>query len=102
MSDWFNSIDWEPFKQFANNENLMNLLSSPYGLGVMIVLIVISILMRWRFTFSALCFALASTFIARSLLAGEQSGPNNMILYFIAAGVAVAGFVIYFSLVADE
>jgi len=101
IREWFGGLNLDPWLENLNNEKIIAALTHPIGVGVAVAVIVFAIFMKWRITFVALSAILAGVFVFRFTLT-DTGAPNRTILLFIGAAVAVAAFVIYFTLVADE
>jgi hypothetical protein len=102
LRETFSSVDWNALLENVSNERLVAFFTHPYGLVGLGVIIVLSLLLKWRVTFVAVSAALGIAFLARSTLAGVQDGPNRNILLLAAGGVAVGAFIIYFLFIRED
>jgi len=102
LRDAVTSVDWNGLMENVSNEKLVALFTHPYGLAALGVLLVLSVFLKWRFTFVAISAALAIAFVARTTLAGVQDGPNRNVLYLAAGGVAIGAFVIYYLFIRED
>lgn len=96
------SVDWKGLFENVSNERLVALFTHPYGMAALGVLLLVSVLLKWRLTFVAISAALAVAFIARTTLSGVQEGPNRNVLLLAAGGVAVGAFVIYYLFIRED
>ncbi len=96
------SVDWNALMEHVSNDNLVAFFTHPYGLAGLGVMLLLSVLLKWRFTFVAISAALAIAFVARTTLAGVQDGPNRNVLYLAAGGVAIGAFVIYYLFIRED
>jgi len=102
IRDAVTSVDWNGLMEHVSNEKLVAFFTHPYGLAGLGVLLVLSVLLKWRVTFVAISAALAVAFVARTTLAGAQDGPNRNVLYLAAGGVAIGAFVIYYLFIRED
>lgn len=102
LRETLSSADWNVLLENVSNERLVAFFTHPYGLAGLGVVILLSLLLKWRVTFVAVSAALGIAFLARSTLAGVQDGPNRNILLLAAGGVAVGAFIIYFLFIRED
>ncbi len=98
----FETVDWEALGAQVSNERLVALFTHPYGMAGLGVLLLLSLLLKWRVTFVVIAAALAVSFLARSTLSGVQEGPNRNLFFFAAGGVAVGAFIIYYLFIRED
>ena len=102
IRDTFSSVDWNGLMEHVSNDQLVALFTHPYGMAALGVLLLISVLLKWRVTFVVISAALAIGFVARTTLAGVQDGPNRNVLYLAAGGVAIGAFIIYYLFIRED
>ena len=102
VREWFASVDWNALFANVTNDKLIALFTHPYGMAGLGVLLVVSLVLKWRVTFAVLAGALALSFVVRSTVAGPQSGPNKNILLLSGGAVVVGAFLIYWLFIRDE
>ncbi len=98
----FSSEGWKALSEQLSNENLVALFTHPYGMAALGVLLLISVLCKWRFLFVGISGALLTSIVIRYTIAGQQDGPNKNVLLFAGGAVAVGAFVIYFLFIRDD
>jgi hypothetical protein len=101
IQEWFNSTDWSFFQDNLNNDTLIGYITSPVGLGISVVLIIISFFLKWRLVFVGISTVLAGLLVARYTMT-DTGGPNKSILLFAGGAVLVSALAIYFSLMSEE
>ncbi len=100
IADWF-SVNVGPLMEQLDNQTLIEHMTSPIGLGVFIALMVFCLIMKWRISFVVLASILSGIYVVRYTIT-DTSGPNKTMYMFIGAAIALAAFVIYFSLMRDD
>ncbi|MDW7712539.1 MAG: hypothetical protein SCH98_18910 [Deferrisomatales bacterium] len=96
------SVDWRGLLENVSNERLVAFFTHPYGLAGLGLVLLLSLILKWRVTFVVISAALAVAFLARSTLSGVQDGPNRNVLFLAAGGVAVGAFVIYYLFIRED
>lgn len=102
MLDKFNAVDWEGLFENVSNDRLVALFTHPYGMAFLGVMMVISVLLKWRITFVALTGGLLVSLLTRYVLVGETTGPDRTLLLFAGGGVVIAAFIIYNLFIREE
>lgn len=98
----FSSIDWSILSENLSNDRLVGYFTHPYGMALLGVLMLVSVLCKWRLVFVVISAALAVSFLARYTLAGEQVGPNHNLLLFAGGAVILGAFIIYFVFIRED
>lgn len=101
LRGWIETANASPLLENFNNEKLIVFLTSPIGLGIAIGLVLIFILLKWKLSAVILTAIMAGVYVVRYTL-NDTDGPNDTIYLFIGAAVALAGFIIYFTLMREE
>lgn len=101
MQRWMATAQNSPFMENMNNEKLITFLTSPVGLGITIGLVVVFILLKWKLSAVIATAIMAGIYVVRYTIR-EGDGPNDSIYLFIGGAVALAGFIIYFTLMREE
>ena len=97
IQNWFANSG---FMDQMSNEQLIEHITSPVGLGISIALIVLTILMKWRVSFVVLTGIVAGIYVVRYTIT-DTSGPNDTIFLFITGATVLGGFIIYFTLMKE-
>ena len=102
IQERFASVDWEALMESVSNDRLVELFTHPYGMAGLGVLMLVSVLLKWRITFVALTGGLLVSMLTRYVLTGESAGPDRTVLMFAGGGVAIGAFIIYSVLIREE
>lgn len=106
MLDWIRetiaSVDWSAFSEHLANDRLVAYFTHPYGMAAIAVLLLVSLLCKWRIVFVALSAALAISFLTRYSLAGHNMGPSRHLFLFAGGAVVIGAFIIYFLFIREE
>lgn len=102
IQEKFASVDWEALFENVSNDRLVELFTHPYGMVALGVLMLVSVLLKWRITFVVLTGGLLVSLLTRYVLVGENSGPDRTVLIFAGGGVVIGAFVIYSLLIRDD
>ena len=102
IKEKFASVDWAALMENVSNDRLVELFTHPYGMAGLGVLMLISVLLKWRITFVALTGCLLVSLLTRYALVGETTGPDRTVLMFAGGGVAIAAFIIYNLFIREE
>ena len=102
IQEWFDSVDWATLFENVSNDRLVALFTHPYGMAFLGVLMLVSILLKWRITFVALTGGLLISMLTRYVLTGESTGPDRTVLLFADGGVVIGAFIIYMTLIQEE
>ncbi len=94
--------DWQGLLEQVSNERIVAAFTSPWGLAVLGAILLASVLLKWRITFVVVSAATAIGFLARSTLSEEIVGPNRGMFGFIAGGVAIGAFIIYYVFIRED
>lgn len=101
IQKWIATAQNSPFMENMDNEKLITFLTSPIGLGIMATLVIIFIFLKWNLSAVIATSLVAGIYVVRYTIS-EGDGPNDSIYLFIGAAVALAGFIIYFTLMREE
>lgn len=102
MGDLFGSTDWQGFLDQVTNEKIIAFFTQPIGLSILAVVLVLSLINKWRIAFVVVVGTAAVSFLARSTLSSGTEGPSSTILLFAGGAVAIGGFAIYYLFIRDE
>jgi len=102
IQDWFSRIDWDALLEHVSNERLVALFTHPYGMTALGVLLLVSLLLKWRVTFVVLAAGLAVSFLTRYTVGGEHGGPNRTLFLFAGGAVALGAFIIYYLFIRED
>ena len=102
LKDSLASVDWNALMENVSNDRLVALFTHPYGMAGLGVLLLLSILLKWRLVFVAIAGALMVSLLVRYVLVGPQSGPNRTLYLFAGGAVAVGAFVIYYVFIRED
>ena len=102
IQEKFASVDWAGLFENVSNDRLVELFAHPYGMAGLGVLMLVSVLLKWRVTFVVLTGGLLVSLLTRYVLVGDASGPDRTLLMFAGGGVVIGAFVIYSLLIRDE
>ncbi|MBI5018624.1 MAG: hypothetical protein HZB55_24485 [Deltaproteobacteria bacterium] len=102
IGSWFGSTDWKALLEHFSNDKIIAFFTRPAGLGLLAVLLIISILNKWRVLFVTIAATGAICFLARSTLTTGEVGPSRTLFVFTGGGIAIAAFIIYFLFIRDE
>lgn len=101
LKEWFASLPLDTFSENLNNDRLVEIITSPTGMGISLAVIALAMFLKWRITFVVFSGILAGIFVVRYTIT-DTGAPSKSILLFVGAAIAVAAFVIYFTLVKDD
>ena len=101
LERWMRTANESPLLENMSNEKVITFLTSPIGLGIAIGLIAAFILLKWRISAVAVTTVMAGIYIFQYTIT-ETDAPNSTIYLFIAGAAALAGFIIYFTLMKEE
>jgi predicted membrane channel-forming protein YqfA (hemolysin III family) len=102
MGNGNGSIDWEGLLEHVTNEKIIAFFTQPIGLGILAVLMVLSLVNKWRIVFVIVVATGAISFLARSTLASGSEGPDQTILMFAGGAMAIGGFAIYYLFIRED
>ena len=102
VRDSLASVDWNGLLENVSNDRLVAFFTHPYGMAGLGVLLLLTVILKWRLMFVAIAGALMGSVLARYILAGPQAGPNRTIFLFVGGAVAVGAFVIYYIFIREE
>ena len=102
MQEKFASVDWAGLFENVSNDRLVALFTHPYGMTFLGVLMLVSVLLKWRITFVILTGGLLISLLTRYVLVGESTGPDRTLLMFAGGGVVIGAFIIYSLLIRDD
>ena len=102
IQETFASVDWEALFENVSNDRLVEMFTHPYGMAALGVLMLLSVLLKWRITFVVLTGGLLVSLLTRYVLVGESSGPDRTVLIFAGGGVVIGAFIIYSLLIRDD
>jgi hypothetical protein len=102
IRDSFAAVDWETLMEHVSNERLVAMFTHPYGMAALGVLLVLSVIVKWRLVFVGITAALLVSLLMRYTLAEEITGPDRTVLLFAGGAVAVGAFIIYYLFIREE
>ena len=102
IKDKFASVDWAALFEHVSNDRLVEVFTHPYGMAGLGVMMLISILLKWRITFVVLTGGLLISLLTRYTLVSESTGPDRTLLMFAGGGVVIGAFIIYNLLIREE
>lgn len=102
IMETLNSINWQEYLSHVSNDKIIEFFTSIYGLIALGVLLIASILCKWRLLTAAILGGVGIAVLANLTLSDSTSGPDRTLLFFAAGGVAVGAFLIYFLFIQDE
>jgi hypothetical protein len=102
IQDTFASVDWNGLFENVSNDRLVALFTHPYGMVGLGVLLVLTVVLKWRVMFVAIAGALLVALLTRYTLVSDQVGPDKTVLLFAGGGVAVGAFVIYYLFIRED
>lgn len=99
---WLNSVDWQGLLERGSNDRIVNFFTGTYGLALLGVLLLLSVVYKWRIMFVVIAASLALSFVTRYSLTSQEVGPNKTLFLFASGGVAVGAFVIYYLFIRED
>jgi predicted membrane channel-forming protein YqfA (hemolysin III family) len=100
--DWFQSTDWKELLEHFSNDKIISFFTRPVGLGVLGVLLLLSVVNKWRVLFVVISGTMAVSFLVRSTLATGQVGPGRSLFVFAGGAIAIGAFAIYFLFIRED
>ena len=101
LQRWMSETSNAPFLEKLDNEQMMIYLTSPLGLAIAVVLVIIFVFLKQRIAAVLVTTIIAGIYVVRYTIK-DTSGPNDTIFLFIGGAAALAGFIIYFTLMKEE
>jgi len=98
----FEARDWQGLLENFSNDKIVAFFTQPLGIGILVALMVLSVIYKWRIFFVLLAGSLAVSFLVRSTLTGTETGPNKTLLVFAGGGVAIGAFAIYYLFIRED
>ncbi len=101
MLESLKSVDWEALLEHVSNDRIVAIATSTWGLIALGLLLVLSIVLRWRLIFVFLSASFGVGLLAHTTVL-ESTALGKKLFVFAGGGIAVAAFVIYQLFVKDE
>lgn len=98
---WIAATNDSPMMENMSNEKMVTYLTSPLGLGIAVALVIALIFLKQRLSAVIVTALIAGIYVVRYTIT-DTSGPNDTIFLFIGGAAALAGFIIYFTLMKEE
>ncbi len=98
----FAESDWQGLLEQVSNDRIVAFFTSPWGLGVLGAILILSVFLKWRMVFVVVSAGIAIGFLARSTLSGEITGPSRSLFGFAAGGVVIGAFIIYYVFIRED
>lgn len=101
ISNFLSGADANANLDQFSNDNIINTITSPTGLGIYIAIAVLMVYMKQRILFLLMVCVMGGIFITRYTLT-DTDGPNVTMFGFIGATVILAIYVIYTAFIREE